>query len=95
MLSIATAMTIRLWAYLFNMLWGVKTNLDIEADENERYMAKKGKKSAAGYFSLLRIFMLTSIISIIKVGYKVGYLKNTKATQTIVCVAYSGDPYGN
>ena len=39
--------------------------------------------------------MLTSIISIIKVGYKVGYLKNTKATQTIVCVAYSGDPYGN
>ncbi len=27
---------------------------------------------------MLRIFMLTSIISIIKVGYKLGYLKTQK-----------------
>ena len=39
-IGIATAMTIRLWAYLFNMLWGVKTNLDIEINRNERCMAK-------------------------------------------------------
>lgn len=44
-IGIANAMTIRLWAYLFNMLWGVKTNLDIEINGNERCMAKNPQQA--------------------------------------------------
>ena len=38
------------------MLWGVKTNLDIEADENERYMAKKEKNPQQAIFLLAADF---------------------------------------
>ena len=46
-------------------------------------------KSAAGYFlALLRIFILTSIISKIKMGYKVGYLKKQKPRKQLVYVVF-------
>ena len=48
-------------------------------------------KSAAGYFlALLRIFILTSIISKIKMGYKVGYLKTQKPRKRFVYVVFIG-----